>query len=189
MLCKIYRWKVSGAIDSGKPVPDAVKRHLLRCVSCREFAAAAEEMGQRLSRDAGVLTAAGGQALSERIKASLGSAQVPGDSRVSPGWAGDDLKPRSRPKTGFRLSPVLATAAALVVVGAGVLWVSTSRPRPTPDLAPSFQIEKPGTYLIAAVQKVNSPYEKEMQLWKETLGSAARTIEASFDIGLGQAEK
>ena len=90
-----------------------------------------------------------------------------------------------RPKPTLRLRPVLTAAVALVIVGASVLYVVRSRPQPMSGLTPSFQIENPGTYLVAAVQKVNSPYEKEMQLWKETLGSAAKTIQASFDIGLG----
>lgn len=180
MLCKIYRWKVSGAIDSGKPMPDAVKRHLLRCDSCREFAAAAEDVGRRLSRDAEILTGPGDRALADRIKASLGDRIEAPESRPVVSF---------RPKPTLRLRPVLTAAVALIIVGASVLYVVTSRPRPTPDFAPPFQIEKPGVYLVAAVQKVNSPYEKEMQLWKETLGSAAKTIEASFDIGLGEGKK
>jgi hypothetical protein len=188
VLCKIYRWKVSGAIDSGKPMSDAVKRHLLRCASCREFAAAAEDVGRRLSRDAGVLMAASDQAFAESIKASLGSAQLQGDPRVSPGRAAVEPKPRSRRKTGFRPSPILATAAALVVVGAGVLWVSKSRPKTAPDLTPPFQIEQPGKYLVAAAERVNSPYAKEMRLWKETLGGAAEKLKQSFDLGLGETQ-
>jgi hypothetical protein len=185
VLCRITRWKISGAIDSGKPMSNAVRRHLLRCASCREFAAVAEETGLRLTRDAGVLLGAGDEALAERAKASLrGQAGAPIiDTAVK-----SERKPDLRLGPGFRLKPILTAAAALVIVGASVLWVVRSRPQPMPELTPPFPIEKPGTYLVAAVEKVNSPYEKEMRLWKETLGGAARKLEAAFDIGLGEAK-
>ncbi len=202
MLCKIYRWKVSGAIDSGKPVPDAVKRHLLRCASCREFAAAAEDMGRELSREAGVLIDSPNPALEECVKASLReTAPSPGDADMrvrsmrSLRFAWDDASssgpgsaPGARPRPGFRLSPILAAAAALLVIGAGVLYMVRSRPQAVPEPAPAFRIEQPGKYLVAAVQKVNSPYEKEMQLWKQTLDSAAEKLKQSFDLGLGEAQ-
>jgi len=190
VLCKIYRWKLSGAIDSGKPISGTVKRHLLRCASCREFARLAEDTGRRLSRDAGVLVESVDQSLAKRVQASLGD-------RVGP--------PASRPEASLRLPgaltqksgnwgidnlvPILATAAALVVVGASVLWVVRSRPQPMPDLTPPFQIEQPGTYLVAVVEKVNSPYEKEMRLWRETLDGAAEKLKGCFDIGLGEEKR
>lgn len=171
MLCRIYRWKVSGAIDSGKPMSDAVKRHLLRCASCREFAGFAEDTGRRLTRDAGVLLGSVDPSLGKRVQASLGDL-----GEAAPSHAGATL----------RLRPILAAVAALFIVGAGVLWLVRSRPQPTPELAPPFQIEKPGFYLEAAVEKARSPYEKEMRLWKETFDGAAKTLEACFDIGLGE---
>jgi hypothetical protein len=183
VLCRIIRWKVSGAIDSGKPMSDAVKRHLLRCASCREFAGLAEETGRRLTRDAGVLMGSIDQALAGRVKASLRD-QV--EAPASAPELSRRRKPRRRPGSSFRLKPILAAAAALVVVGASVLWVVRSRPQPMPELTPPFQIEEPGAYLVAAAKTVNSPYEKEMWLWKEALDGAAKRLEDCFNIGLGK---
>ncbi len=180
MLCTIHRRKLSGAIDSGKPLSGTVKRHLLRCASCREFAGLAEDAGRRLTRDAGVLIGSVDRSLAGRVRASLGEES---ESPASQPGAGLRLRP------GFRLRPVLAAAAALVVVGAGVLWIVRSRPQSATELAPPFQIEQPEVYLLAAVEKVNSRYEKEMRLWKETFDSTAKTLEACFDIGLGEEKK
>jgi hypothetical protein len=183
VLCRIIRWKVSGAIDSGKPMSEAVKRHLLRCASCREFAAFAEDAGRRLTREAEVLLGSVDGALAERVQASLGKELEAPASAPEVRLRG---KPGPRLSPGFRLRPVLAAAAALVVVGAGVLWVVRSRPQPMPKLRPPFQIEKPGAYLVAAVEKARSPYEKEMRLWKEALDGAAKRLEDCFNIGLGE---
>ena len=176
MLCKIYRWKVSGAIDSGKPLSEGVKRHLLRCAGCREFAGLAEETGRQLAREAEAMLGPGDQALADKVRASLGKeVESPASARGA----------AMRPGPVFRLRPVLTAAVALVVVGAGVLYVVTSRPQQaSPGLTPPFQIEQPGKYLVAAVERVNSPYEQEIRLWRETLDGAARKIESALDIGL-----
>jgi len=178
VLCKIYRRKIAGAMDSGKPLSGTVKRHLLRCGSCREFAGAAEDAGRRLTRDAGVLISAVDPSLAKRVQASLGDR---GEGAVLPLGAGL----RTRPI--LRLRPALTAAFALVVVAASVLYVVRSRPRPTPDLTPPFQIEQPGVYLVAALEKARSPYDEEIRRWRTTLDGAAEKLKGSFDIGLGEA--
>ena len=176
MLCKVYRWKISGSIDSGQPVSAGVKRHLLRCASCRRFAAEVEDLGRRLNRDSEALVGFTDPVLAERISASL----APPDRARIVG------EPGSRRRIRFRLSPALAAAAALLAAGAAVLWLARSRPAPTPGPAPAVKIEQPGKYLVAAVERVNSPYEKEMRLWRETLDGVAGRLRAAFDIGLGE---
>jgi hypothetical protein len=164
-------------MDSGKPLSGAVKRHLLRCASCREFAGAAEDAGRRLTRDAGVLIGSVDPSLAKRVQASLkdrvGAAALP---------QGAGLRPRPI----LRLRPVLTAAVALVVVGASVLYVVRWRPQPTSELRPMFQIEQPGVYLVAALEKARSPYDEEIRRWKDTIDGAAKTLEGCFDIGLGE---
>jgi len=187
MLCRIYRRAISGALDSDAPLPGTLKRHLLRCAECREFAADAADMGRRLAQDAGDMIASGDRALAEGIKARL---REPVSTSVS-GRAvdrnpGETMESGPRIST-FRFRPILASAGALVVV-AGVLFLARQRPQPGPasDLAATFKIEEPGKYLVAAMERVNSPYETEMQLWKQTLDGAAKKLESAFDIGLGE---
>jgi hypothetical protein len=168
---------------------EAVKRHLLRCAGCREFAGLAEETGRQLAREAEAMLGLGDPALAERVKALLRDEPEPsaipqGVSRGSANWGIDNQVPSFRGPV-FRLRPVLTATVALVVVGAGVLYVVTSRPQQaSPGLTPPFQIEQPGKYLVAAVERVNSPYEQEIRLWRETLDGAARKIESALDIGL-----
>jgi hypothetical protein len=190
VLCRIYRWKLSGAIDSGKPLSGTVKRHLLRCASCREFAGFAEDTGRRLTRDAGVLVGSVDQSLADSVKSSLGHWVESPTFRPGANLRLPDALTQKSGNWGIdNLVPILAAAATLVVVGASVLWVVRSRPQPMPELTPPFQIETPGAYLEAAVEKVGSPYEKEIRRWKEAFDSTAKTLEACFDIGLGEGKK
>lgn len=186
MRCKFYRRKISAAIDSAAPMSGAVNRHLLRCAGCREFAADLDDLGRRLAQDTGIMIASGDQALAERIKARLGEpADMPVSRRVADRNSGGARE--SYPRiSAFRLRPILAVAAAWVVIGASVIWMVKSRPRNVSGVMPPFQIEQPGKYLVAAMERVNSPYEQEMQLWKQTLDGAARKLESAFDIGLGE---
>ena len=55
MLCFIYKWNISRALDTGKPLSRLTKRHLAGCESCREFSRLGEEMGRRLTDDAASL--------------------------------------------------------------------------------------------------------------------------------------
>ena len=189
----------------GNPMSDAVKRHLLRCASCREFAGLAEDNGRRLTRDAGFLLESVDPLLAKKVQASLGAAQLespatrpeaslrlPGTlTQKSGNWGIDNQVPilgRSPRVRRFRIRPVLTAAVALVVVGASVLWVVRSRPQPMPELkltAP-FQIEQPEAYLVAALEKVGSTYDEEIRRWKVTFDGAARKLEAAFDMGLGE---
>jgi hypothetical protein len=189
VLCRISRWKLSGAIDSGKPLSGTVRRHLLQCVSCREFARLAEDTGRRLTRDADALVESFDQSLAKTVQASLGDRAESPTSRPEVNRRPPDAPTKKSGNWGIdNLVPILAAAAAVVVVGASVLWVVGTGPRHAPDLMPPFRLEKPGPYLVAAVEKVNSPYEKEMRLWKETLDGAAEQLKAVFDIRLGEAQ-
>lgn len=188
MLCRISRWKLSGAMDSGKPLSGTVRRHLLQCASCREFARLAEDAGRRLTLDADALVESFDQSLAKTVQASLGDRFESPTSRPEMNPRPADAPTKKSGNWGIdNLVPILA-AAALVVVGASVLWVVRTGPRHAPDLMPPFRLEKPGPYLVAAVEKVNSPYEEEMRLWKETLGGAAEQLKAVFDIRLGEAQ-
>jgi hypothetical protein len=96
-------------------------------------------------------------------------------------------EPRS--KQSFRLKPILAAGASLIVVGLSVIWVVRSRPQGMPELTPPFQLERPGAYLETAVTEASSPYEKEIRQWKEVFNSTAKTLEACLDIHLGEEKK
>jgi predicted anti-sigma-YlaC factor YlaD len=173
MKCSIHRWNISRALDSGEPLGSLTKLHLVHCEACREFSRLAEEMGLRLTDDATSLLGDERPGLGERVRRAL-DAQGEAPSPLLP-----------RPKR-FRLSPVLAAAVALAVVGASLIWMVRSRPARMPRLEPLFRLETQRAYLVSALQRAESPYQEEIQELKKTLKSTADYLAARFDIGLGE---
>ena len=51
MFCSIYKWFISQALESRKPVTNLVRRHLRSCASCREFAVFSDSLGERSAQD------------------------------------------------------------------------------------------------------------------------------------------
>lgn len=172
MLCFIHRWNISRAFDSGKPLARQTKRHLAGCETCREFSRFGEEMGRRLTDDAASLLRDARPGLGEKVRRAIGE----------PGLA--SAPSLLRPKR-FRLSPALAAAFTLAVVGVSLIWMVRSRPTGMPRLDPLFKLESPRAYLQSALQRAESPYQQEILELKKTLKSTADYLAARFDIGLG----
>jgi hypothetical protein len=172
MWCLVHKWKISRALDSGKPLTGLTKRHLRRCDSCREFAESSEKMGRQLREDAAALVGGIDRSMGDRMRSALNE-QI----RIT-------ASAPSRPKMAS-WRPVLAAAVSLVVIGISVVWLVTSRPRQMPRLDPLFSLESPQAYLENAVQKVESPYQKEIAELEKALKSTADFLRARLDIGLG----
>ncbi len=168
MLCSIYKWEISRAMDSGKPLSGQAKRHLRRCSACREFARLGKDLGRRLTEDAAVLLENHDVSLGEKVLSSL-------DGRVeSP----------PLPKRGL-LKPVLLAAGLLAAVSVSIIWLVTPRSEKMPQLDSLLKFGAPGVYLEKAMQKAESPYQEEVQELKKALKTTVDVIEASFNIGLG----
>ena len=173
MKCSIHRWNISRALDSGEPLDSLTKHHLVHCEACREFLRVGEEMGRRLADDADSLLRDERPTLNDRVQRALDE----------PGRAA--TPPRSRPKL-LRLRPVLAAAALLVVVGLSIIWVARSRPAGMPQLHPLLHLEAGRANLVSALQRAESPYQKEISELRKTLKSTADYLAARFDTSLGE---
>ncbi len=173
MWCSIHKWKISRAVDSGRPLAGRTQRHLRSCVSCHEFAEGCEEMGRRLREDAAALIGgAAGASQGERVRSALGE-RIRAEAPVP-----------ARPNIA-RWRPMLAAAVSLIVVGISVVWLVTSRPRQMPRLDPLFSFGSPTVYLENAAQRAESPYQEEIAELEKALKSTADFLRARFDIGLG----
>lgn len=169
MFCSVYKWKISRALDSGKPLSGRVRRHLDLCSSCREFKRLSEEAGRRLSEDA--------VALLERAEASLGQRII----------ASLDIRTELPPSQKSRLfRPALATASALAMLSIGLIWLATSRSHKTSALDSLFAFDEPRVYLETALQKAESPYQQEILELEQVIKSATDFFKASLDTGLGK---
>jgi hypothetical protein len=186
MLCSIYKWQISRALDSGKALAGLVKHHLRRCASCREFYGAGEEMERRLKQDAAALLSSADPSLTEKVLSSLGAGgRVESRARsVVP-----SPQPKLKPKW-WGMRPVLAAAASLTIVSISLVWVLTSRQAGMPGLGldTALGLDAPGVYLEKALLKAESPYAAEIQGLKQTLKSKADAIQACLDLNLGESE-
>lgn len=172
MKCSIHRWNISRALDSGEPLGNLTKLHLVHCEACREFCRLSEEMRRRLADDAASLLRDERPALNDRVRRDLDEL-----GRLA------STPPFPRPKL-LQLRPIFA-AAVLVAAGAGLIWMVSSRPAGMPRLDPLFSLETQRVHLVSALQRAESPYEEEISELRKTLQSTADYLAARFVTGLG----
>jgi hypothetical protein len=170
MPCSIYRRRISRSLDSGRPLSGRLKRHLLRCASCREFAGQSQEIGRLLARQAAGLLRSSVPALEDRIRRRLGETAS---------------TPVPTPRKRFRLSPALAAAGPLGLVALIILGVVSSRPGKMPPLDPPLRLESPSAYLETAFRRAESPYEEELRALKGVWSAATKSLQASLEVDLG----
>ncbi len=175
MRCTYNRWKISRALDSGKPLSGRVEKHLRSCGACREFARLSKELERRLTKDAVTLI--------QGARGDLGKKSMPAVS--APAKPGVAVSAPSRGEFS-RLKPILAAAGLLAAVGISLIWVFTPRSEKLPPLNGLFEFTRPQAYLESALLKAEAPYEEEIQELKRTVKSTADYLRARFDIKLGQ---
>ncbi|MCP4150082.1 MAG: hypothetical protein GY757_20210, partial [bacterium] len=71
MFCSVHKWFISASLDTAKPLPAIVRRHMTHCRSCTDFAAGADSLGNRLVVDGQKLLVHSHRELEERIVSSL----------------------------------------------------------------------------------------------------------------------
>lgn len=116
MFCFVYKWMISGAMDTGRKMPGPVHRHIGRCESCHTFAQMGLELNARLSQDAAELINLSDTALNHRILAAL-------ETKPTPSYK------FSRRNVRFSPLPIFTTTFALIAVLIG-LAVLTPGPAP-----------------------------------------------------------
>jgi len=179
MVCFIYKWFISRALDLGQGLPGFVTRHIHRCKTCREFSHLSEMLNQGLVKGASqfLRESKRDDSLNEKILSAL--AAKPG--LVLP-------KRRTFLSAAFPV-PVLAAAVVVLVATIGIiLQTIPSRVLNTgQDLMnglSEFGIKK--TSLQDIVGRVESPLEAEMQELKQSVNSAAEFLISNLDIRIDQ---
>jgi hypothetical protein len=186
MGCKLSRWMISRAEDTGKKLPRYAERHVGRCRACGEFARSSASLSSRLKHER-----------------SAWLAKVPDfplsfDAEAGPATAGRKVataeKPRSRQlRLGFR--PLPAAAAALVVAVAALV-VFRGIPR---EHAPSMEDRAAARSSIARLQaaperlqgvigEAESSLEKEGLILERSLSSAVEYLQARLNIRIERKE-
>jgi hypothetical protein len=182
MFCSIYKWKISQAMDSGKPASGKVHRHLAKCDSCREYAELCTSLKPKFTQDK--------QAILENFDESLNTKIMAGIPEKPEPELGTRGRTRS-PKRLFRkpaLIPSLAAAFTVLAISIGIIFLALPRSEQAPSLG---QIS---TLISAAspeevLSKVESPLEKEYTELKRAFESTGRYLISSLDFSIGQQAK
>ena len=172
MLCFLYKWNISRALDTEKPLSRLTERHLAGCESCREFSRLGREMEGRLTGEAASFLADPEPGIGEKVRQSIA-----GLGRAASAH-------RARPRL-LSLWPALAAALLLVAAGVSIIWIARPRPAGMPRIDPLLALETGRADLLSAMEKAESPYQKEIQGLKRTLQSTADFLAARFEVGLG----
>jgi len=133
MFCFLHQWRISRHLDSDRPLPRRTRRHLARCRPCRTFYEHATALGERLTEQAGQVTAAVSPALHEKILRRC--RQQPAAERTPASGRFARLRPRL----------ALAAAVALPLIAAVVIYlIYLSRP-PTDPGPPVVELPPPSS--------------------------------------------
>ncbi len=173
MFCPIYKWKISQAMDSGKPTSRKVQRHMRRCDSCREYAELCTSLKPKFTQDKKAILEDFDESLNKKIMMA-----IPGRT---------ELGTEPRRKT-LALIPSLAAAITVLVISVSIIFLTLPRSKQMPPLGPISTLvsaASPENVLL----KVESPLEKEYTELKRTFESTSKFLISSFDFRIGQQAK
>ena len=182
MFCSIYKWKISQAMDSGKPTSSNVQRHISKCETCREYAELCTSLKPKFAQDKHAILEEFDEGLNKKIMAAIPEAaeRMPEPERTA-----------SSPKRPFRrlaLIPSLAAAISVLAISISIFFFVLPRGEQSPSLG---QISN----LVSAASPENvllnmeSPLEKEYAELKRTFESTGKFLISSFEFKLGQQAK
>ena len=176
MFCTVYKWLISQAADSGKPVSGFVKNHTQRCDSCREFARLCESLKPKFAQDKYAILKNYDEALSKKIISALPKERVSesGDQRI--------------PRKFLAQRPVLVTSLSAVflvaAISVSIIFIAVPRSK---DMS-SFG--HPSEWVSAAspesfLAKAESPLETEYQELKKTVDTTTKFLRSYLDFHIG----
>jgi hypothetical protein len=162
MFCRLFRFMISSAADSGNAVDRWTSRHIAHCVSCRQFLQSCRTIDVRLRSEAAAWRQGSGQ-LSRRIPPNL-----------------SDIQP---PSHGSRIRVALAAAACLVIAWAAVLLFSTPTKPPAPPTAMTGAIIPTGTqWATKWAELIQNPLAAEAKHLTSDTESGVRFLVACLDV-------
>jgi hypothetical protein len=177
MFCTIYKWLISQAADSGKPVSGFVKNHSHRCDSCREFAQLCESLKPKLAKDKQAILEKTDEALNKKIILAL--------SQEKASLSGRQGKARTYPARKPALVASLAAAFVVLAISLSLIFKVGPPARDRSSFGrPSELVSaaSPGVLLV----KAESPLEKEYLELKKTFNATTEYLRSVLDFHIGE---
>jgi hypothetical protein len=177
MFCAIYKWSISQAITSGKPLSDRLLRHTRRCDSCHEFAQFCGALNSKLAQDKQAILDNHDEAVDQKIITAL-SKELASISTLQ-----TDLGKSKRRQPA--LVPVLTAAFIVLALSLSIFFLAV--PHSEKDMSMGHISEWISTASPADILgKFESPLEKEYVELKQTLNSTTKFLISSLDYHIGQ---
>ena len=176
MFCTVYKWLISQAADSDKPVAGFVKNHTHRCDSCREFAQLCESLKPKFEQDKHAILKNYGESLSKKIISALPKERTSesGRQRISRKY------PVRRPV----LVTSLAAAFLVVAVSISILFIAVPRSRDTGSFGRPSELASAASPEVL-LAKAKSPLETEYQELKKSLDTTTKFLRSHLDFRIG----
>lgn len=163
MFCRLFRFMISSAADSGDPLGPATERHVARCEDCRQFLASCRRLGAGL-----------------RAEASQWERDLGGSSR-GPAFPGKGHRPNLRP--GLPIRAALAVAAAVIAFAAVALpFVTVRRPADSPPTTIAVALPADTQWTAKWVEALQTPLTTEAENLRSDARSGIRFLAACLDV-------
>jgi predicted anti-sigma-YlaC factor YlaD len=170
MFCSIYKWLISQAKDSRKPLPASVSRHIQHCASCREFVNLHNSLRESTVKDLPCLPEEKERVLATKIISALERNAEPRKARVR------------RPV----LIPVVVSSLVLVVVAVGIYILTLPQLNSTHLLNSLSEIDHTISTFEERLENINSPLDAEYADLKQTVRSTTEFFASYLDVKIGQ---
>jgi hypothetical protein len=170
MFCSIYKWFISQAKDSRKPIPAFVNRHIQHCASCREFLDLHDSLMESSIKDLPCLPEKDESLLATKILSALDRNT---ESRVA----------RVRRPI---LIPVVTSSLIFVAVAVGIYFLTLPQPSPTPFLSSLSEIDHTISTFEERLENINSPLDAEYADLTQTMRSTTEFFASYLDVKIGQ---
>ena len=182
MICSLSKWFISSSMDTGKKMPGFVRKHVSKCVSCREFLQFSQTLEDQAAWDAAAIIQKTQDALAGRIKRKAFLNQ----------------EPRKRYRRGRPLIPAASVALAAILVI--IFFVVRQNPSPSPTPIPGSSVltayesflfgrdSNPGGSLKNLASQMESPFGTEWQSIQKKVKSAADNLRSRFNLKIEKRE-
>ncbi len=180
MFCAIYKWLISQAVNSGKPLPGRLLRHTRRCASCHEFAQFCGSLRPKLAQDKRAVLDHHTDEFNQKIMSAL-SKEL---SSIPAAQPGIQKSKTQRPA----LIPVLAAALLVLAVSLSIILLRAPRSEKEISLVRISEVVSAASP-EDVLGRLETPLEKEYVELKQTLNSTTKFLLSSLNYHIGpQAE-
>jgi hypothetical protein len=177
MFCTAYKWLISQAADSEKPISGFLKNHIHRCDSCREFAQRCESLKPKFAQDK--------HAILENTDGELNKKIISALSKERESLSGRQETVRKYPVRKPVFVASLASAFIVLAISLSIIFILIPRSKGTTSFGQPSELVSVASPEVLLV-KAESPLKKEYLELKKTLNTTTDYLRSVLDFQIGE---